>query len=63
MKVAYEKRLFIKMWCGGKTVGWCLLTGWHTQTLGQITDNDLEREGTVEKQEKCIWTRNLTGWL
>ncbi len=61
MKTAYEERLFLRMWCGGKDIGWCLLTGWRTQNLGEMTNEDLEREGYGGKTLKMYFDTEFDG--
>jgi hypothetical protein len=61
MRTAFEKRLFVRTWCGGKLVGWGLLTGWDTQTLGSIDDNDLQREGYGGKTRKEFLETEFNG--
>ena len=45
MRKAYEARLFVRMWCAQKLIGWGLLTGWKTQRLQCMKEADLVREG------------------
>ena len=44
MRKTYEEGLFVRAWCGGKLIGWVLLTGWDSEPLGDMKEGDLVKE-------------------
>ena len=61
MRKAYEARLFVRMWCAQKLIGWGLLTGWKTQRLQCMKEADLVREGYGGESKKEFFKIEFDG--
>ena len=61
MRKAYEARLFVRMWCAQKLIGWGLLTGWKTQRLQCMKEADLVREGYGGKSKRDFFKIEFGG--
>ena len=61
MRKAYEARLFVRMWCAQKLIGWGLLTGWKTQRLQCMKAADLVREGYGGKTKREFFEIEFDG--
>ena len=61
MRKAYDERLFVRMWCGGKLIGWGMLIGWEKQHLGSMKASDLVSEGYGGKTKKEFFAKEFKG--
>ena len=61
MRKAYEEGLFLRAWCGGKLIGWVVLTGWDSEPMGDMKEGDLVRERYGGKTRTIFFEKEFKG--